>query len=48
MIITIIIGLICLLYAVWVDLHSDDFKSPTRACVALGVGIAVVVCGILI
>ncbi len=44
---SIVIGLIALLYAFWVDVHSDGDRSPTRACVALGVGLAVVLAGIV-
>ena len=43
---SIVIGLIALLYAFWVDVHSDGDRSPTRAAVALGAGLAIVLAGI--
>ena len=43
---TIIIGLAALIYAFWTDLLGDGLHTPTRAAVALGIGIACVLGGI--
>ena len=44
--ITIIIGLALLIYAFWTDLHGDGLHTPTKAALALGIGIACVLGGI--
>ncbi len=43
---TIIIGLACLVYAFVVDLRGDGLRTPARAAIALGLGLAIVLGGI--
>ena len=43
---SIVIGIICLIYAFVTDMRGDGLHTPTKAAIALGIGIACVLGGI--